>query len=253
MMRRLRAVSVGVVAALVGTALGVLPVGGVVEARAAGSGGEAPVPSTPVPSVRPVVVEALPQFEPRPVRWPVAGRGSVAVPGTAGARAAVSGSVVSVIAPGSLRGLAKTFPRQAARTGGPLDGALPPAWVASSGASTAVTPSRVTVRTLDDAGVHGIGGVGVGFVVGADSGAAGGPVGVIIDVSGFQWAFGGGFASRLKLIRVPACAVDLAMGSWRETPPPGCTATREIVASSVEPPKVSCRSHTGCGSRVRVA
>ena len=87
----------------------------------------------------------------------------------------------------------------------------------------------MTVRTLDDAGVHGIGGVGVGFVVGADSGAAGGPVGVIIDVSGFQWAFGGGFASRLKLIRVPACAVDLAMGSWRETPPPGCTATREDV------------------------
>lgn len=234
-MRRLRGVSVVVVAALVGTALGVLPVGGVVEARAAGSGGEAPVPSTPVPSARPKVVAALPQFEPLPVSWPVAGRGSVTVPATAGARAAVSGSVVSVIAPGSLHGLAKTLPGQAARTSGPLDGALPPAWVASSGASTAVAPSSVTVQTLDDAGVHGIGGVGVGFVVGADGGAPGGPVGVSIDVSGFQGAFGGGFASRLRLMRVPACSVDLATGAWRAPLPQGCTGAQEVVASSVDP------------------
>lgn len=66
-------------------------------------------------------------------------------------------------------------------------------------------PERVTVDVLDQAQTRALGGVGVALRV-TGEGARRGPVDVGVDYSGFRYAFGGNFADRLRLMRVPACA-----------------------------------------------
>ncbi|MGW3650195.1 RHS repeat-associated core domain-containing protein [Streptomyces sp. NPDC000878] len=68
-------------------------------------------------------------------------------------------------------------------------------------------PDRVSVEVLDRAAVQEFGGVGLGLRVRrADATATAGPVEVGIDYSGFAHAYGGDFAGRLHLVRLPACA-----------------------------------------------
>ncbi|MFG3003622.1 RHS repeat-associated core domain-containing protein [Streptomyces calvus] len=69
-------------------------------------------------------------------------------------------------------------------------------------------PTRVDVEVLDRAAVKPVGGVGLGLkVTRTDGSAAPGPVRVTVDYSGFRYAHGGDFASRLRLVQLPACAL----------------------------------------------
>lgn len=72
-----------------------------------------------------------------------------------------------------------------------------------------VSPNQVDVRVLDRADVAPVGGIGLGLQVTRTDGVASpGQVQVAIDYSGFKYAFGGDFASRLRLMKVPACALQ---------------------------------------------
>lgn len=75
----------------------------------------------------------------------------------------------------------------ASKTGGALDG-------------------RATVRVLDAAAARKAGVDGLLFSVGREPGATGGRVGVDVDTSAFAQSYGGAYAARLKLVRMPACA-----------------------------------------------
>lgn len=67
-------------------------------------------------------------------------------------------------------------------------------------------PRRVHVELLDQASTRAVGGVGVSLRVSGEQGETG-PVKVSVDYSGFRSAYGGNFADRLRLERVPSCAV----------------------------------------------
>src|SRR5690349_10492620 len=66
-------------------------------------------------------------------------------------------------------------------------------------------PSQVQVTTADDRGAQAAGVHGVLFSLRAKSG--GGNVSVDVDESTFRNTYGGGFASRLRLVQLPACAL----------------------------------------------
>ncbi|MFJ4833823.1 RHS repeat domain-containing protein [Streptomyces sp. NPDC088747] len=69
-------------------------------------------------------------------------------------------------------------------------------------------PAKVRIEVLDRKQIAPVGGVGVGLtVVRADGTATAGPLEVSIDYSGFAHAYGGGFGSRLRLVKLPRCAV----------------------------------------------
>jgi RHS repeat-associated protein len=98
---------------------------------------------------------------------------------------------------------------------GPATVAVGPVRVAPAGA----TAARVRVQVLDRAataaaGVRGLL-VRVGRMDGATSSA---PVGVTIDYNAFRTAYGGDWASRLRLVEMPACALTTPGAA-------GCTAT----------------------------
>ncbi|MET9847868.1 polymorphic toxin-type HINT domain-containing protein [Streptomyces ossamyceticus] len=85
-----------------------------------------------------------------------------------------------------------------------------------------LSPDEVDVRVLDREVVAPAGGIGLGLQVTRTDGVdAPGEVQVDIDYSGFKYAFGGDFASRLRLVKVPACALQTPEAA-------GCT-DREVV------------------------
>nr|WP_277349494.1 RHS repeat-associated core domain-containing protein [Streptomyces sp. S3(2020)] len=72
-----------------------------------------------------------------------------------------------------------------------------------------VSPEQVDVRVLDREEIAAAGGVGLGVqVTRTDGVSTPGRVQVAIDYSGFEYAFGGDFASRLRLVKVPVCALQ---------------------------------------------
>jgi RHS repeat-associated protein len=72
-----------------------------------------------------------------------------------------------------------------------------------------VTPDQVDVRVLDRQEVAPAGGIGMGLeVTRTDGSESPGQVQVAIDYSGFKYAYGGDFASRLRLVKLPACALQ---------------------------------------------
>ncbi|SNX88767.1 RHS repeat-associated protein [Streptomyces sp. TLI_55] len=76
-------------------------------------------------------------------------------------------------------------------------------------AGDAVSPEQVDVRVLDRQEVAPAGGVGLGVqVTRTDGVSAAGQVQIAIDYSGFKYAYGGDFASRLRLVKVPDCALQ---------------------------------------------
>ncbi|BBC29386.1 hypothetical protein SGFS_006800 [Streptomyces graminofaciens] len=89
-------------------------------------------------------------------------------------------------------------------------------------AADAVSPDQVDVRVLDREDVAPAGGIGLGLEVTRTDGVdVSGEVQVAIDYSGFKYAYGGDFASRLRLVKVPACALQTPGAA-------GCT-DREVV------------------------
>ncbi|MEU6805182.1 RHS repeat-associated core domain-containing protein [Streptomyces neyagawaensis] len=86
----------------------------------------------------------------------------------------------------------------------------PPPATAKFSAQSAKTsvPATVDVKVLDHKSLAGVGGVGLGVeVTRRDGRATAGPVQVTFDYSGFKYAHGGNFASRLRLVALPACAL----------------------------------------------
>lgn len=155
------------------------------------------VPSGERPSVaarglgKAVNQPAEPGLEKAPeVTWPARGQATVTVPSAEADRKAVTpagekSSVVAVRAPRT--------------TAGPTAFRSRPA---------APAPDAVRVELLDRQQVEPVGGVGMGLrVFRADGGNGTGAVEAAIDYSGFAQAYGGGFASRLRLVKLPACAL----------------------------------------------
>ncbi|MFF8401720.1 RHS repeat-associated core domain-containing protein [Streptomyces sp. NPDC015684] len=72
-----------------------------------------------------------------------------------------------------------------------------------------LSPNEVAVQVLDRDDVAPVGGIGLGLqVTRADGVDAPAQVQVSIDYSGFKYAYGGDFASRLRLVKLPACALQ---------------------------------------------
>ncbi|MFE9814837.1 RHS repeat-associated core domain-containing protein [Streptomyces sp. NPDC005773] len=70
------------------------------------------------------------------------------------------------------------------------------------------SPSDVDVEVLDRAALAPVGAAGLGVkVTRRDGEAEAGPVEVTLDYSDFKYAYGGSFASRLRLVKLPACAL----------------------------------------------
>ncbi|WP_406169040.1 RHS repeat-associated core domain-containing protein [Streptomyces sp. NBC_00996] len=140
---------------------------------------------------------------------PLAVAPSGAVVEAGGGSKAAESAVVSVQTPTAAQRLAAGTPPQAefdARKKG-AKAAL------TSGkkldlAPSAPAPTNVDVEVLDRAKVTSVGGVGMGLrLARTDGKAAPGPVRVTIDYSRFKYAYGGDFASRLRLVQMPACAL----------------------------------------------
>ncbi|WP_051808740.1 RHS repeat domain-containing protein [Actinoplanes subtropicus] len=102
--------------------------------------------------------------------------------------------------------------------------------------TTGSTPSRVRVTTVDPAIARSAGVTGVLFALSSVQGA--GAVTVTVDDSTFRNAYGGGYASRLRLVRLPACALTTpAVASCQAQTPVldrsgGSLSTRVTLASS---------------------
>ncbi|MGW0844988.1 RHS repeat-associated core domain-containing protein [Streptomyces sp. NPDC002787] len=74
--------------------------------------------------------------------------------------------------------------------------------------SKTTVPAKVDVKVLDHKRLSPVGGIGLGVeVTRRDGTATAGPVQVTFDYSGFKYAYGGNFASRLRLVSLPACAL----------------------------------------------
>jgi RHS repeat-associated protein len=74
--------------------------------------------------------------------------------------------------------------------------------------SKTTVPAKVDVKVLDHERLSPVGGIGLGVeVTRRDGTATAGPVQVTFDYSGFKYAYGGNFASRLRLVSLPACAL----------------------------------------------
>ncbi|WP_406841899.1 RHS repeat-associated core domain-containing protein (plasmid) [Streptomyces sp. AHU1] len=121
-----------------------------------------------------------------------------------------------------------------------------------------VSPDQVDVRVLDREAVAPAGGVGLGLQVTRSDGVAEpGQVQVSIDYSGFKYAYGGEFASRLRLVKVPACALETpdAEGctSREFVPVDNDTAKGTLTATVVaEPDESGLSSQLGSGAGVSV-
>ncbi|MFI6299914.1 RHS repeat-associated core domain-containing protein [Nonomuraea sp. NPDC050790] len=180
-----RLLSLGLTATLAAGLLVTMPVYG--TARAALKDPPKPVDHeivVPGTSLKVTPRELAPRAADPVVRWPAAGEADVA-----------------------LGGASRTRGARDARQAGRL-----PIWVsaparAAGTPNSAAEPGQVRVRMLERAAAARVGVTGVMFTVGR-SGGPPGKVGLRLDYSGFAEAFGGAFGSRMRLVRLPACALS---------------------------------------------
>ncbi|MFD7603128.1 hypothetical protein ACFWAN_21860 [Streptomyces mirabilis] len=106
-----------------------------------------------------------------------------------------------------------------------------------------MAPASVDVEVLDRKAVAPAGGVGLGVQLTRKDGVkAAGLVRVTLDYSGFKNAYGGNFASRLRLVKLPACALTTPKAK-------GCSpGDRKVVEATTTFAGCSARmpSSTGC-------
>ncbi|MER7106706.1 RHS repeat-associated core domain-containing protein [Streptomyces sp. NPDC000229] len=101
----------------------------------------------------------------------------------------------------------RTAPRTAGTSVVSVRPAKPRAAAGARSSAGATDPSKVDVEVLDHKKAEAAGGLGLALRVSRkDGGSTAGPVEVSIDYSGFAHAYGGDFASRLRLIQLPSCA-----------------------------------------------
>ncbi|MFE5968952.1 RHS repeat-associated core domain-containing protein [Streptomyces sp. NPDC056463] len=168
----------------------------VAEATAAVSSASPPKPGKPVnvsaqpPGDVPKDEAAEPtQTKPLRPKWPMAAQARISLAGLAAGR---------------------TAPVSPA-TGGKAAVQVGPAPLAAVGLSRSTStraPRDVDVKVLDRAQLAKAGGTSLGVqVTRRDGTGAPGPVRVSIDYSDFKHAYGGNYASRLRLVALPACAL----------------------------------------------
>ncbi|MFJ5288967.1 polymorphic toxin-type HINT domain-containing protein [Streptomyces sp. NPDC088348] len=99
----------------------------------------------------------------------------------------------------------KTRPTAAQATGTPVSLSAP---VGVKSAKTSGTPlaGAATVRVLDHGAAQRAGVDGMLFSLARKAGATGDAVGLTVDYSAFAQAYGGAYADRVKLVKLPACA-----------------------------------------------
>jgi RHS repeat-associated protein len=138
---------------------------------------------------------------------------------------------------GSYRAAVPAWPRSGASTVSLIPTATPvkrpvkagilPVWVAPASASgdtkaqTAALPTAIRVQVASHAQTvrAGFDGMLLGLTR-TDTGSRGGAVQVVIDYSSVAKAYGGGFGSRLQLVRVPACALTTPQAATCRTRTP---------------------------------
>ncbi|MFD5814765.1 RHS repeat-associated core domain-containing protein [Streptomyces sp. NPDC127038] len=117
-----------------------------------------------------------------------------------------------------------------------------------------VTPDQVEVRVLDHNDVAPAGGIGLGVqVTRTDGVTTPGQVQVSIDYSGFKYAYGGDFADRLQLVKLPACALqtpEAEQCTQRESVPVDNDTAKGTLTATVEaePDSDGLSSQLGSGS-----
>ncbi|MFC9962309.1 RHS repeat-associated core domain-containing protein [Streptomyces nigra] len=149
------------------------------------SGKQPDVPARPLGQAVPQQVEKGTVKTPKVV-WPRSGKTTIDVPAADAApkEAKPSGAESAAVAVRAAKGSARSL--------------------------IADGPGRVSVEVLDRRKVEPFGGVGLGFRVRrADAAPASGPIEVVVDYSGFGHAYGGDFAQRLQLTRLPACTATM--------------------------------------------
>ena len=163
--------------------------------------------SVPTTRQKPVAVEnaSVPQWEPKAPVWPAASSQVVELPtawysGATGAMAKAAGSVVSVARPAA----------------------------AAAGVSSGWAPDRVSVEVFDQSKAKAVNLHGVLFRVRrADAAPAAATVVVQVDASGFADAFGGDWASRLRMVTFPDCVLTTPEAD-------GCSTPRSVESSTMD-------------------
>ncbi|MEV4433292.1 polymorphic toxin-type HINT domain-containing protein [Streptomyces sp. NPDC049585] len=139
-------------------------------------------------------------WKPPGVKWPAAGKAEVAL----NSGIVNSGELDSLT---GLRGAPRSWPQQGTmKQAGTLPVAVAPAGTTPSGAASGPTKVQVTVADREAARRAGV--EGMLLSVGrTDDGVGAKRAKVRVDYSSFRAAYGGDWASRLRLVQLPACAV----------------------------------------------
>ncbi|MFJ6509296.1 RHS repeat-associated core domain-containing protein [Streptomyces sp. NPDC091879] len=255
---RARLVSVGVAGALLASLLSTVSVVAPQQATAANDDRTPIVPSQSLGSVPAQQAEEVGKALPAP-DWPVAAEvtvdlsqakpgdpGTIITPSPSASESASQADDVVEVAPVPGTAGASTqlsaarlaedpsppAPPSASGSVGPDSSSSPeasetttaqPSDSPSAQGDSPVSPDQVDVRVLDRKDVEPAGGIGLGLQVTRTDGVqVPGQVQVGIDYSGFKYAYGADFASRLRLVKMPACALSAPEAE-------GCT-DREFVA-----------------------
>ncbi|MEN3541314.1 SpvB/TcaC N-terminal domain-containing protein, partial [Microbispora sp. ZYX-F-249] len=144
--------------------------------------------------------------------WPKSGAGRVDV--VAGKPAAVPGVPVTVAVPDAGDGATPSpspsvSPSRASKKGESASPDEKAQKVEPSQKPVTESPASVTVKTFDNTVARRLGGVGMVLqLTRADGGTSPAAAKVTVDYSSFRGAGGGSFASRLTLLRLPACVLQ---------------------------------------------
>ncbi|MFI6908811.1 polymorphic toxin-type HINT domain-containing protein [Nonomuraea sp. NPDC050394] len=96
------------------------------------------------------------------------------------------------------------------------------------------SPGKVVVETLAADAVASLGGVGVGArIVRADGESAAGKVRAEFSYAAFRDAFGGDFASRLQVVRLPVCVLQVPRARWCLAAPQEVAAVNDVKAGTL--------------------
>ncbi|MBE3013090.1 DNRLRE domain-containing protein [Microbispora sp. NEAU-D428] len=168
--------------------------------------------AAPTPHVKAEEASHLAKKPPAPV-WPKSGSARVDV--VAGKASAVPGLPVAVAAADAAGATPGSSP---SASPSPAPSPMSKKWVSgwdekspkaeASQEPVMESPASVMVKTFDNTVARKVGGVGMVLqLTRADGGTSSAAAKVTVDYSSFRGAGGGGFASRLTLVRLPACVL----------------------------------------------
>jgi hypothetical protein len=158
---------------------------------------------------------------PKPVLWPPSATGTIALPSDSAA---------------TRRGLGMSRVGELPVWVGPSDGPAVPKSLRTATATRAAdrAPESVRVQLADRAAAARVGVDGLLLHVwSADGARSGGTVAVRVDYSGFSDAYGGDWATRLRLVQLPTCALTDTASSRCRTPAKTLHSVNDPVGDTV--------------------